>query len=76
MKQNLSQLLVLLRVYVSVPTVCTYECVPGLRVDSNEAGTLLVGFGPHAFDQFEWLPVDEGTILLSPLYNIPRPACI
>lgn len=76
MKQNLNQLRVPVHVYVSVHTVCTYECVPGLRVDSDEAGTLLVGLGPHAFDQFELLPVDEGTILLSPLCNIPRPARI
>lgn len=54
----------------------TYECAPGLWVDSNEAGTLLVGPGPHAFDQFELLPVDEGAILLPPLCNIPRPAHI
>lgn len=54
----------------------SYECVPGLRVDSDEASTLLVGLGPHAFDQFKLLPVDEGTILLSPLRNILRPACI
>lgn len=55
---------------------CAYIPVQGLWVDSNEASTLLVGLGPHAFDQFELLPVDEGTILLSPLCNIPRPAHI
>lgn len=49
---------------------------PGLWVDSDEAGTLLVGLGPHAFDQFELLPVDEGTVLLSPLCNTPCPACV
>lgn len=54
----------------------TCECAPGLRVDSDEAGTLLVGLGPHAFDQFELLPVDEGAILLPPLGNIPRSARI
>lgn len=60
--------------------ICVYalhsKCAPGLQVDSNEAGTLLVGLRPHAFDQFELLPVDEGTILLPPLCNILRPACI
>lgn len=50
--------------------------VYGLWVDSNEAGTLLVGLGPHAFDQFELLPGDEGTILLSPVCNTASPACI
>lgn len=49
---------------------------PGLWVDSDKAGTLLVGLGPHAFDKFELLPVDEGTVLLSPLCNTPCPACI
>lgn len=49
---------------------------PGLWVDSNEAGTLLVSLGPHAFDKFELLPVDEGTVLLSPLCNTPCPAYI
>lgn len=53
-----------------------HECVPGLRVDSDKAGTLLEGLWPHAFDQFELLPVDEGTILLSPLRDILRPACV
>lgn len=45
-------------------------------VDSNEAGTLLVSLRPHAFDKFELLPVDEGTVLLSPLCNTPCPAYI
>lgn len=45
-------------------------------VDSNEAGTLLVSLRPHAFDEFELLPVDEGTVLLSPLCNTPCPAYI
>ncbi len=57
-------------------TQFAYDCVPGLWVDSNEAGTLLVALGPHAFDQFELLPVDEGTILLPPLCNILRSARI
>lgn len=54
----------------------TRECAPGLWVDSNEAGALLVGLGPHAFDQFELLPVDEGAVLLPPLCNVPRSAHI
>ena len=53
-----------------------FACTPGLRVDSDKSGTLLVGLGPHAFHKFELLPVDEGTVLLSPLCNTPRPACI
>lgn len=53
-----------------------YKCSPGLWVDSNEAGTLLVGLGPHSFDQFELLPVDEGAVLFSPLCNTPGPARI
>lgn len=54
----------------------TYDSSPGLWVDSNEAGTLLVGLGPHSFDQFELLPVDEGAVLFPPLCNTPRPARI
>lgn len=50
--------------------------LPGLRVDSDEASTLLVGLGPHAFDQFELLPVGERPILLSPLCNTLRSARI
>lgn len=53
-----------------------FACTPGLWVDSDKTGTLLVGLGPHAFDKFELLPVDEGTVLLSPLGNTPCPACI
>lgn len=53
-----------------------FVCIPGLWVDSDKAGTLLVGLGPHAFDKFELLPVDEGTVLLPPLCNTPCPACV
>lgn len=53
-----------------------YVPVKGLRVDSDEASTLLVALRPHAFDQHQLLPVDERTILLSPLRNIPRRAHI
>lgn len=57
---------------------CVYECVPGqsLWVYSNEASTLLVGLGPHAFDQLQLLPVDEGTVLLSPFCDTPCPSRI
>lgn len=51
-------------------------CRPGLWIDPNKASTLLVGLGPHAFDKFELLPVDKGTVLLSPLSNTTRSACI
>lgn len=50
--------------------------MPVLWVDSDEAGTLLVGLGPHSFDQFELLPVDEGAILLPPLSDALRSARI
>lgn len=53
---------------------CVSVCiVPGLRVDSDEAGTLLVALGPHAFDQLELLPVGKGAVLLPPLGDIRRP---
>lgn len=51
-------------------------CLPvqSLRVDPDEAGTLLVALWSHAFDQFELLPVDERTVLLSPLCDAPSSA--
>lgn len=50
--------------------------MPVLWVDSDEAGTLLVGLGPHSFDQFELLPVDEGAVLLPPLSDALRSASV
>lgn len=50
--------------------------MPVLWVDSDEAGTLLVGLGPHSFDQFELLPVDEGAVQLPPLGDTLRSARI
>lgn len=50
--------------------------VKGLWVDSDKSGTLLEGFRPHALHQFQLLPVDEGTVLLSPRSNASRPSRI
>lgn len=55
---------------------CWFVPLQSLRVDSDEASTLLVGLGPHAFDQLELLPIGEGTVLLSPLGYIASSARI
>ena len=55
---------------------CVRVPVQVVWVDPDEAGTLLEALGPHAFDQSELLPVEEGPVLLPPLGDAACPPSV